>query len=126
MEGILSINEAGSRGFIEIVQILLDYGASVCYRDAYGNAPLLAAASNGHLDCVKLLHSHGCPSIFCNDDGYTALGMAVMQNHSDVVRYLLTDVVHIGIELSIATLQVRALPQNHGIFKYNENAIFFT
>ena len=110
VEGILSINEAASRGFIEIVQILLDYGASVSRSDAFRNTPLLAAASNGHLDCVQLLHSHGCPSIFTNDDGYTALGMAVMRNHSDVVRYLLTDVVHIGIELSIAILQISALP----------------
>ena len=103
-EGIFPINGTTNRGFIEIVQILLDYGASVYVSDPFENTPLIAAASNGHLDCAQLLHSHGCPSIFPNDSGYTALRMAALQNHSDVVEYLLADVVHIGIELIIAIL----------------------
>ena len=103
-EGILPINEASIRGFTEIVRILLDYSASVYVSDPFENTPLIAAASNGHLDCVQLLHSHGCPSIFPNGSGCTALGMAALQNHSDVIEYLLTDIVQIGIELSIAVL----------------------
>ena len=60
-EGILPINEASSRGFSEIVRILLAYGASVYVSDPFENTTLIAAASNGHLDCIQLLHSHFLP-----------------------------------------------------------------
>jgi ankyrin repeat protein len=50
---------ASTCGWVDIVNLLLDRGASVNSQDGHGKTPLHMAASSGHLDAARWLIRHG-------------------------------------------------------------------
>jgi ankyrin repeat-rich membrane spanning protein len=50
---------AAGRGFVHIVEMLLEKGAKVNTTDKYGTSPLVWAARKGHLEIVHILLHHG-------------------------------------------------------------------
>ena len=50
---------ASSEGHTEIVKLLIESGADVCFRDEEGFTALKWASSEGHIDIVKLLREAG-------------------------------------------------------------------
>lgn len=58
-------------GHRNIALLLINRGADVNHRDAFGRTPLHKAAANGHPDCLQLLLQHGLisltfPLFFCS------------------------------------------------------------
>jgi outer membrane protein assembly factor BamB len=80
---------AAGKGDAAAVKALLDRGASVNARNAYGATALSLAADKGHLAVVKLLLQHRA-DVNVKDRFYKAapLSWAVMRKHTDIVRAL--------------------------------------
>ena len=104
--GTSPIIEAVRRRFREIVQALLDHGASTTLCDNDGRSPLLWAAHEGDLDCVQLLHSHGSPLDIADSQQQTSLTVAAVQNHIDIVRYLVNHGARNDAALVASSLRV--------------------
>src|SRR4051812_14686010 len=81
--------EAARKGDARAVQALLDKGADVNARNAYGTTALFFAADKGHREVVQLLIKHKA-DVNAADTFYKATPMtwAVMRNRADIVRDL--------------------------------------
>ena len=84
-----ALHSAAVNGHSQIVELLLDAGASPHAADVYGKTALYWAAGKGHLEVVKLLLEAGADKDETNPAGRTALHFAAKQGHSEVVRLLL-------------------------------------
>ena len=82
------VHEAARRGYLEILEVLVEHGAVLNGLDGSGNTPLHLAALNKHIDTVIFLVQKGCPLNVLNDEGDTAIRSAVKAGHFDIVRYL--------------------------------------
>ncbi|GJQ70821.1 hypothetical protein Trydic_g748 [Trypoxylus dichotomus] len=74
--GWLPIHEACNHGYIEIVKLLVEKGATINDRGGIkcdGVTPLHDAAANGHLEIVEYLIDKGASLIAKKDNGETAL-----------------------------------------------------
>jgi ankyrin repeat protein len=70
------IHVAADLGKIEILQILIEFGANINQKDSDGQTALHYAASNGYFEAVQYLLSSGIDSnILCNEN-QTALDLA--------------------------------------------------
>ncbi|XP_043919881.1 ankyrin repeat family A protein 2 [Protopterus annectens] len=74
-ESALSL--ACSKGYTDIVKMLLDSGVNVNEYDWNGGIPLLYAVHGNHVKCVRLLLENGADPTIETDSGYNALDMAV-------------------------------------------------
>ena len=83
---------AANEGFIEILEILLENGASVEKYYQYGATPLFFAAENGHTNIVDLLlNKYGAnPNVYASNSliQHTPLTAAAKNNHSEIVKML--------------------------------------
>lgn len=85
------LKNAAARGHIEIIKLLLEYGADPNLPEE-GIAPnghaLYAAVSNGHIDIVKLLLEHGAyvnPEVESSAD---ALSIAISRSNQPMIELL--------------------------------------
>ena len=77
-------------GQLEVVKILIKYGASVDVESTDGRTPLHVAAYHGHVDTVRvLLSSSAAVDKLIPGDNVTSLHLAAQLNHTDVVRALI-------------------------------------
>ncbi|NBX71688.1 hypothetical protein EBQ91_02095, partial [bacterium] len=74
---------------LNIVQALLDAGATVDLSDKAGKTALMFAAEDGHLDIVKALVKSGAAIDLTDHDSNTALMYAAKKGHLDVAKVLL-------------------------------------
>lgn len=83
---------AAKEGSIEILEILLENGASVEKNYQYGATPLFYAAEQGHTKIVDLLlNKYGAnPNVYESDAliQHTPLTVAAQNNHYEIVRML--------------------------------------
>ena len=79
---------ASGNGYLEIVKILLDEGASIDAADIFGMDSLLWSAWFGHKNCVQHLLHAGAKSTSRNKHGYTWIHCAIQNNHSNVIELL--------------------------------------
>jgi hypothetical protein len=63
---------AARHGHLEIVELLLDHGATINKPANTGNTPLIEAAINGHLEVVKVLLARGADAGCKNNSDETA------------------------------------------------------
>uniref|UniRef100_A0A3Q0SWE7 BCL6 corepressor n=1 Tax=Amphilophus citrinellus TaxID=61819 RepID=A0A3Q0SWE7_AMPCI len=85
--GYCALHEACARGWLSIVQHLLDYGADINCSAQDGTRPIHDAVENDHLDVVRVLLSYGADPTLATYSGRGLLKMT----HSDSMERFLTD-----------------------------------
>ncbi|XP_051550547.1 BCL-6 corepressor isoform X2 [Myxocyprinus asiaticus] len=85
--GYCALHEACSRGWLSIVQHLLEHGADINCSAQDGTRPLHDAVENDHLDVVRLLLSYGADPTLATYSGRGLLKMT----HSDKMECFLSD-----------------------------------
>ncbi|PWA26805.1 hypothetical protein CCH79_00001120 [Gambusia affinis] len=78
-ESALSL--ACSKGYTDIVKMLIDCGVDVNEYDWNGGAPLLYAVHGNHVRCVEILLDSGADPTVESDSGFNAMDMAVAMGH---------------------------------------------
>ena len=80
---------AAIKGYTDIVELLIVYGAKVNATDINGMSALMFTSYNGHSKTVKLLVEHGADLGAVNNDGKDALELAKQgyKHDIDVVEY---------------------------------------
>lgn len=81
--------EKALKGHIQVVQLLLRYGAQVDLRDKDLITAIMFASFNGHDGAVRVLLNAGADADFVNKDGKTALQLARGSRHTAVVETIL-------------------------------------
>ncbi|KAK1797468.1 hypothetical protein P4O66_008327 [Electrophorus voltai] len=87
--GLNALHLAAKEGHMDLVQELLDRGATVDAATKKGNTALHIASLAGQGEVVKVLIKRGADINAQSQNGFTPLYMAAQENHLDVVRYLL-------------------------------------
>ncbi|XP_029463268.1 BCL-6 corepressor-like protein 1 isoform X2 [Rhinatrema bivittatum] len=85
--GYTALHEACSRGWTDILQILLEHGANVNCSAQDGTRPIHDAVVNDNLETVWLLLSYGADPTLATYSGHTAMKLA----SSNVMRGFLSD-----------------------------------
>uniref|UniRef100_H3DC09 BCL6 corepressor n=1 Tax=Tetraodon nigroviridis TaxID=99883 RepID=H3DC09_TETNG len=85
--GYCALHEACARGWLTIVQHLLDYGADINCSAQDGTRPIHDAVENDHLDVVRILLSYGADPTLATYSGRGLLKMT----HSETMEHFLTD-----------------------------------
>ena len=99
---------------IELVQLLLKYGANVNARTELGDTALMSAAYRGKLETVRVLLDHRADPYA--QDQYaedTALTWASRGGHSRVVEHLLDRGVSISSHSAVQALQTASFHRQH-------------
>ncbi|AXI24110.1 Ankyrin repeats containing protein [Cardinium endosymbiont of Sogatella furcifera] len=81
---------AASKGHLEVIKMLCEYGATPNLETADDTIPLHKAAEGGYLEVVKYLveESHSDDIHKKNKKGQTPLDLARANEHLEVVKYL--------------------------------------
>ena len=79
---------ASSRGYAEIVRLLIEAGADPDFRPEGGMTPLMCAASRGYAEVVGLLLDAGADKDLKDGNDHTALKHASCYGHVKTVRLL--------------------------------------
>jgi 26S proteasome non-ATPase regulatory subunit 10 len=92
--GDTPLHHAASAGHVDILQLLLNHGASVNAVNNDGRTPLHYAASWGHVDILQLLLSHGASVNAVDKEGGTPLHDAACahEGHVKCVKVCLVNV----------------------------------
>ncbi|XP_038155576.1 BCL-6 corepressor isoform X3 [Cyprinodon tularosa] len=85
--GYCALHEACARGWLSIVQHLLDYGADINCSAQDGTRPIHDAVENDHLDVVRVLLSYGADPTLATYSGRSLLKMT----RSNGMERFLTD-----------------------------------
>ncbi|MFT7815629.1 ankyrin repeat family A protein 2 [Arapaima gigas] len=85
-ESALSL--ACSKGYTDIVKMLIDCGVDVNEYDWNGGAPLLYAVHGNHVRCVEILLESGADPTMESDSGFNAMDMAVAMGHRNVQQVM--------------------------------------
>ncbi|XP_018584853.2 BCL-6 corepressor-like isoform X3 [Scleropages formosus] len=85
--GYCALHEACARGWLSIVQHLVEHGADINCSAQDGTRPIHDAVENDHLDVVRLLLSYGADPTLATYSGRGLLKMT----HSDVMECFLLD-----------------------------------
>lgn len=81
-------NGETERGYVDVVEVLHDAGASLDDRIFFGITPLMLAAGGGDASVVEWLINHGADVLAMNDSGRTARMMASEKFYVDVINLL--------------------------------------
>ena len=84
-----SLHAAAEEGNVDLVKSLLERGADINDRDAYGGTPLYRAAAQGNVEVVDLLIEQGAEVDSPNNQGWTPLHIASQPGHLEAARVLI-------------------------------------
>ena len=84
---------AAAEGYLDIVKILIDYGAYVNKAVEYGTTPLHIACCWEQYDVAKYLLEHGADPTAVDDDGYSCLQMARRHGGNRKLEKLILDAI---------------------------------
>eukprot|EP01006_Ploeotia_vitrea_P023469 TRINITY_DN55964_c0_g1_i1.p1 TRINITY_DN55964_c0_g1~~TRINITY_DN55964_c0_g1_i1.p1 ORF type:complete len:857 (+),score=115.26 TRINITY_DN55964_c0_g1_i1:47-2572(+) len=88
-QGFTPLSYAAAFGAEELIELLLDNGATVDFPSANGRTGLSCAANNGYDGVVKMLLEKGACVNTPTDTGWTPLNSAANNGHTIVVKLLL-------------------------------------
>ena len=91
-EGYTPLMIASRNGYKDVVEVLLEGGAS------YRTSSLWKAAEKGHKEIVEMLLEGGADVNHKDDDGWTALRWATKEGHKEVVQLLLENGADVNIK----------------------------
>ncbi|KAM8848703.1 uncharacterized protein bcorl1 isoform 1-T4 [Synchiropus picturatus] len=89
--GYTALHEACSRGWTQIVEILLKHGADVNCSSQDGTRPLHDAVASDNLPIVWLLLNHGADPTLATYSGHTPVKLAHSQSMKDFLSEYFTD-----------------------------------
>ena len=84
-----ALNAASVCGHVEIVQLLLEAGASHCIADCTGATPFVEATYHGQFPVLQVLHKFGADINAVNSSGWSAFLIAIKKCSMKVLQYLL-------------------------------------
>ena len=102
-DGSTPLHVACERGFIDIVQLLIDHQASINTRMNDGTTAIMLACQNGHLSIVQMLVGTGqCDLLLARLDGVSPLFLVVQRGHEMIFDYLMAHApsIHETIDLA--------------------------
>ncbi|OQS04996.1 serine/threonine-protein kinase ripk4 [Thraustotheca clavata] len=115
MKGSTPMHKAASNGHYEVIELLLDAGASTKLKNNNGTTPLHCAAAQGHFEVAKLLLRFGAPIDAKANNGWTALHDAACDGHTKVVELLLNNGASVDFsDINGSTPLHRAVTNGHG------------
>ncbi|KAJ3820374.1 ankyrin repeat-containing domain protein [Lentinula raphanica] len=82
------LQTAAARGYNDIVELLLQYGAKVNVQSGYYDTAIQAAAFWGHADTIEILLQHGVDVNIQGGHHDTAIQAAAVGGHTETVRLL--------------------------------------
>ncbi|MGL4803194.1 MAG: ankyrin repeat domain-containing protein [Cetobacterium sp.] len=89
LNSLIALRYASQFGYIEIVKLLLEYGASTEIRSSDGGTSLLVASECGNLEIVKILLKNGANVNTFTNTKLTPLIIASQNGHIEIVKLLL-------------------------------------
>ncbi|XP_054839766.1 fibronectin type 3 and ankyrin repeat domains protein 1 [Eublepharis macularius] len=89
--GFSALMVASQKGFVRLVEILVENNADVNKKNSSGKDSLMIACFSGHLDIVKYLRSQGASWESRDYGGCTAMHWAADGGHYDVVQWMIED-----------------------------------
>ena len=89
-QGFTALGGAASKGFDEIVELLLSYNADIEAKDDDGDTPLKLAVSNNHVSTCSILLQRGSNSNRVNKDGWFPLLLASKKNNYEICELLIS------------------------------------
>jgi ankyrin repeat protein len=81
--------EKAEKGHVDVVTLLLNYGAQPDMRDRDGITAIMYASFHGHAGAVEALLNSGADASYQNQAGRTALQLAKSSGFADVVNTIL-------------------------------------
>ena len=78
---------AAENGYLNTMQVLVDYGADINCEDVTGITPLIVAIKNGWIDCVKCLVDNGA-KLESNYNNKSILEIAQNTGSIRIFRYI--------------------------------------
>jgi ankyrin repeat protein len=88
MDGYLPLHIAAGEGYINIMQLLLEFESELGTEDH--STPLHDAAEKGKLDAVRFLVHMGLSYDRVNEYGHRPLELAAEEGHMDVLKFLIS------------------------------------
>ncbi|XP_053168842.1 fibronectin type 3 and ankyrin repeat domains protein 1 isoform X2 [Hemicordylus capensis] len=89
--GFTALMVASQKGYLRLVQILVENGADVNLKNSSGKDSLMIACFAGHLDIVQYLRSKGASWLTKDLGGCTAMHWAADGGHRDVIEWMIED-----------------------------------
>ncbi|CAG2250680.1 Putative ankyrin repeat protein MM_0045 [Mytilus edulis] len=85
-----------TKGFSDVVRILIDKGSNIDFRDTNGWTPSMAACEHGHKSIVELLLKSEANVRQADNYGWTPFMRACGKGHADVVKILIENGIKIN------------------------------
>ncbi|KAL7828658.1 hypothetical protein SRHO_G00322920 [Serrasalmus rhombeus] len=83
-------HDAARDGYVDMLEVLVTYGADVNLQDSDGNLPLHLASREGHLNAVRYLAPLTAWPFLRNREDFTPLDVALAHHRADVAQWLQT------------------------------------
>lgn len=115
VDGVALVNLFASRGNVDMLKLLAEFGANVNQADSQGSTALMSACLHGNLDIVELLVKAGAALNATDSKGSTALVYAAGKGHVQVVQYLLScDWPTAGCSLEVTSQEALVIASKEG------------
>ena len=97
-DGVTPICHAATKGYSEIIKILLKYGVDINCRMIGGSTPLLLAVYNNHCDLVdEMIGKLEADPNLPNNDGSTPMFIAASEGFNEIIKILLKHGAHVNM-----------------------------
>ena len=87
--GLTDLGKAASKGYDEMVELLLSFKADIEAKTKMGNTPLMLAVYNNHVSTCRILLQRGANSNTVSNDGWTPLLLASERGYYEICELLI-------------------------------------